>query len=36
MMVAAAGRGGCKRIVEEDLNAGRKVENPFRESSLDR
>ena len=34
MIVAAAERGGCKRILSEDLNAGQKyfqipVENPF-------
>ena len=34
MIVAAAGRGGCGRILSEDLNAGQKyfqipVENPF-------
>jgi len=35
MIVAAAERGGCRRIWSEDLNAGQKyfgviVENPFR------
>ena len=34
MIVAAAERGGCRRILSEDLNAGQKyfqipVENPF-------
>ena len=34
LIVAAAERGGCKRILSEDLNAGQKyfqipVENPF-------
>ena len=34
MIVAAAERGGCKRIWSEDLNSGQKyfgivVENPF-------
>jgi predicted nucleic acid-binding protein len=34
MIVAAAERGGCKRILSEDLNPGQKyfqviVENPF-------
>ena len=35
MIIAAAERGGCKRILSEDLNAGQRyfgviVENPFR------
>jgi predicted nucleic acid-binding protein len=38
MIVAAAERGGCQKILSEDLNAGQKyfgivVENPFRDKS---
>ncbi len=37
MIVAAAERGGCQRILSEDFNAGQKyfgivVENPFRDT----
>jgi predicted nucleic acid-binding protein len=37
MIVAAAERGGCQKILSEDFNAGQKyfgitVENPFRDT----
>jgi len=37
MIIAAAERGGCQRILSEDFNAGQKyfgmiVENPFRDT----